>query len=453
MFSCIPLWISPLNPRLRWPVPMLGAGRRRRVGRASSTPIEVPLHAGPAALAAQRETRQGSAAAAQPTCLRERALLRFHAPQERMCRARARRRSSCRPEIKRLRARLATRSAPASTPHTAPRATLERFPRNPILQPQACLDWESQAVFNAAALDLDGRIHLLYRAVGGDGQSVLGHAVTRNGVDIEERSPAPVYALDPASVPVGAACPYSSGAAGPGCEDPRLTLLDGRIWLSYTEFDGAHPPRMALSSIALEDFRAQRWHWRHPIHLSPAGQAHKNWVLFPKRIGGRIALLHGIAPQPKLALLDTLDIAAGDVVPGGYCNDGDPLAWDNAPRGAGPPPIATPAGWLLIYHAMDRRDPGRYKLGAMLLDGRDPRRVLGRLPYPLLEPDARCENEGHKAGVVYCCGALARGDTLWVYYCGADSVVCVASVALDRLLAELRPAARPRRTSDARIAA
>lgn len=86
---------------------------------------------------------------------------------------------------------------------------------------------------------------------------------------------------------------------------------------------------------------------------------------------------------------------------------------------------------------MDRRDPGRYKLGAMLLDREDPSRVLSRLPYPLLEPNARYENEGFKSGVVYNCGTALVGDLLHVYYGGADTVVCGAWIGLDELLERL----------------
>lgn len=351
------------------------------------------------------------------------------------------------------------RPLPAPPPPSAPeplrRATLDRAPRNPILMPCAERSWESQAVFNAAAIELEGRIHLLYCAVGEDGQSVLGHAVSANGLEIDERGCDPAYSTvsDTAEAgPLGtttAAVGYHSGAPGPGCEDPRLCLLEDRLYLTYTAYDGRQPPQMALTSIAVGDFLARRWHWQPPRMLSAAGQAHKNWVLFPQRIGGRVALLHGIAPQPRIALVEDWPPREGRIIASGYCNTGDPSDWDNQPRGAAAPPLPTAAGWLLLYHGMDRRDPGRYKLGAMLLDREDPRRVLARLPYPLLEPDARYENEGHKRGVVYCCGAVPRGDRLLIYYGGADTVLCVASVELPLLLAELRRAgATPRRSHD-----
>ncbi len=87
---------------------------------------------------------------------------------------------------------------------------------------------------------------------------------------------------------------------------------------------------------------------------------------------------------------------------------------------------------------MDERDCHRYKLGAMLLDLENPARVRHRTHAPILEPSAEYENLGHKAGIAYPCGAAVLGERLYVYYGGADSVVCVATASLPELLAALR---------------
>lgn len=111
--------------------------------------------------------------------------------------------------------------------------------------------------------------------------------------------------------------------------------------------------------------------------------------------------------------------------------------WDNLKVGSGPPPIKTKEGWLLIYQAVSSFDESRYKIGAMLLDLKDPTKVLARTRTPILEPIATYENEGWKAGVVYPCGAVIINDHLFVYYGGADTVVCVASVKLEPFLEQL----------------
>ena len=113
------------------------------------------------------------------------------------------------------------------------------------------------------------------------------------------------------------------------------------------------------------------------------------------------------------------------------------LFWDSRKVGAGAPPIKTDKGWLLIYHAIGEEDPGRYKMGAMLLDIADPTKVLARSFRPILEPEEHYENEGYKYGVAYPCGAVVVDNNLLVYYGGADTVTCVAKAELSSFLGEL----------------
>ena len=107
--------------------------------------------------------------------------------------------------------------------------------------------------------------------------------------------------------------------------------------------------------------------------------------------------------------------------------------WDSLLRGAGPPPVKTNLGWLLLYHALDKKDAGRYKLGAMILNKDNPEEVLYRSHHPILSPDMHYENNG-KPGVVYVSGATVRGDDLYIYYGGGDRVVCVATTPMQKFL-------------------
>jgi predicted GH43/DUF377 family glycosyl hydrolase len=88
---------------------------------------------------------------------------------------------------------------------------------------------------------------------------------------------------------------------------------------------------------------------------------------------------------------------------------------------------------LLLYHAMDKNDPNKYKIGAMILDLNDPKKILYRAPKPILSPEMPYENDG-KPGVVYASGAIVRDDKLYVYYGGGDKHVCVAETKLQPLL-------------------
>lgn len=343
---------------------------------------------------------------------------------------------------KRRAAKPARRVAQAGTVRPA----LARHRENPVIEPNPDVSWESKATFNPAALFDAGKVHLLYRAIGDSDVSVLGHASSEDGRRFE-RSKAPAYqpreafeGVNPGECRRTGRLPYFSGGGGRGgCEDPRLAQIGDRVYLIFTAFNGWDSIRIALTSIGVDDFRSQRWNWAKPVLISPPGEIHKNWVLFPEKIGGKYAILHSISPEILVEYFENLDDFDGEkhiascpgnrVAPAG-CRD----LWL---RGAGPTPIKTKNGWLLLCQVMDTRDPNRYKLGAMILDADDPTKVLYRSKTPILEPDEVYENEGWKAGVIYSCGAVVKDGELIVYYGGADRVVCAASAPLEQFLSEL----------------
>lgn len=316
--------------------------------------------------------------------------------------------------------------------------TLLRNPNNPIITPNPDNAWECAATFNPAAILLDGKVHLLYRAIGANGISHLGYASGEDGIHFEERSSEPVYIakkhyekLEAEQAPYTNI--YMSGGSWSGCEDPRMVNVDDTLYMTYTAFDGYHPPGMALTSIATPDFLKKNWNWTEPILISKPEQIQKNWTLFPEKIHGKFAFLHAINPAIKIDYFDD-PMDAEMAIESKFSGNGDRTRWDNLMRGAATPPLKTKEGWLVLYHAMDKRDPNRYKLGAMLLDHDDPTKILYRSHTPLLEPNAWYENEGAKRGVIFACGSVIKDDTLFVYYGGADSVACVATAPLDTVL-------------------
>lgn len=321
---------------------------------------------------------------------------------------------------------------------------LARVSLNPIIRPNKN-PWEAEAVFNPAALFLGSKTHLIYRAIGNDGVSRLGYAGSKNGIAITERLPYPVFtSQNPRkAAPFGrhyAPLLYPSGGSWGGCEDPRAVVLDGRVYVTFSLFDGWDFIRMAAISLREQDFLSRRFdRWEGPTLLSPPGQVHKNWVLFPERIHGKIAILHSVSPHIDIAYRDRIeDIGTAEPFVESWVGARDrkkerPDCWDSFVRGAGPPPIRTSRGWLVLYHAINKHEPSRYKLGAMLLDLQDPTKILFRSKAPILMPDESYENDG-KPGVVYACGAVVRDGTLYVYYGGADKVVCVAFAPLEPFL-------------------
>ncbi|GAG08208.1 unnamed protein product, partial [marine sediment metagenome] len=267
---------------------------------------------------------------------------------------------------------------------------------------------------------------------GHSGLSVLGYASSRDGIHIDERLTEPAYICSGPS-----ACKmenknfssyaYTSGGSWSGCEDPRITKIDDRIYMTYTAFiTWDTPPGIALTSISVKDFLKKHWNWKAPILISPPYEIHKNWVIFPEKINGKFAILHSISPDILIDYFDTLSFNENSCIKSYYKCFGREGCWDNRIRGIGPPPIKTREGWLALYHAIDKRDPNKYKIGAMILDEQDPSKILYCSNVPLLEPSAPYENEGYKAGVIYCCGALVKEEKLFVYYGGADTVICAA---------------------------
>ncbi|OGG57445.1 hypothetical protein A2853_03720 [Candidatus Kaiserbacteria bacterium RIFCSPHIGHO2_01_FULL_55_17] len=306
----------------------------------------------------------------------------------------------------------------------------ERVRGNPLLTPIPEHPWESKAVFNPAAIDIDGTVHLLYRAQGDNGVSTMGYASSTNGTKMTYRHPTPAYVpREEFELPKG---------AGSGCEDPRLTRIDDTIYLTYTAFDGMNPWRAALSSISVKDFVARRFdRWAKPQLVTPDPVQDKDACLLPEKIAGKYMLIHRIDPQLCADFLDSLDFRISRVSRCIEIMGPRPAMWDSRKIGIAGPPIKTPEGWLLIYHGVSKT--GTYRLGAALLDLRNPSLVISRSVDTILEPLEPYEMVGQVARVVFSCGAVVRGDSLLIYYGGADTVIAATKVSLKKLLGILLP--------------
>jgi beta-1,2-mannobiose phosphorylase / 1,2-beta-oligomannan phosphorylase len=164
----------------------------------------------------------------------------------------------------------------------------------------------------------------------------------------------------------------------------------------------------------------------------------KDAVLFPELIGGRYAVL--VREYPGIQLVTSLDLKAWDNPRA--VMDARPGTWEGERIGAGPPPMRTPWGWLLLYHGNEYlRMPGNqrlYRMGLAVLDADDPARVIYRHPDPIFEPEASYEAEGPVGNVVFGTGLIEWGDRLFLYYGAGDGVIGVAWVERDVLYSFLR---------------
>ena len=334
-------------------------------------------------------------------------------------------------------------------------STVKKHIGNPIMGP-ADHFWESEAVFNPGAVVHNGRVHLFYRALGGDGLSRIGYASSKDGVHFDERLPYPVYLAEnrmqaishhPYTSPARLVYDpvlYASGGGWGGCEDPRTVKLDGRVYMTFNMFNGWDSMRVAFTSMSERDFENKRWNWDQFKYLSRPGDRQKNWVLFPEKINGKFAIFHnldkGDPARVHIAYVDELDMYKTPTqrdAPDPQVLPNHIVAWHNRTRSASAPPIKTRDGWLLFYHAMDKDDHGRYKVGAMLLDLKDPTKILYRSSRPVLSPDEWYENDW-KPGIVYASGAVVKDGMLFLYYGGGDKHIAVAYEELEKFINQLK---------------
>ncbi len=306
-----------------------------------------------------------------------------------------------------------------------PARTFNRARENPILAPRGG-GFESRGVFNPAAIDLNGSVYILYRAMDAANTSTIGLAISKDATTIDERLDNPIY-VPRADFEQKKGSPTGNS----GCEDPRIVRIVDMLHLTYTAYDGVHSPAGAISSISVDDFLARRWEmWSAPFLLTPDNVDDKDLALLSEKVDGNYLLYHRVSGQICADLLP--DLASGKRV--SRCIEvlGPRRGmWDSEKVGSAAPAIKVGDKWLMIYHGVSRH--ATYRLGAALLDASGTG-VLARTADPIFEPLERYEKEGEVANVVFSCGAVVRGDTVFLYYGGADRVIGVASASLAHML-------------------
>ena len=310
---------------------------------------------------------------------------------------------------------------------TQQRWRFQRLEGNPIISPNQNHEWESKGTFNPAAITLEGKTHILYRAQSSDNTSSIGYAVSIDGAKITERFTEPIY------IPRESFETKKIEGANSGCEDPRITKIGANLYMCYTAFDGIGPPRVAVTSINEKDFLARHWKWEKPKLITPENVDDKDACIFPEKVDGKYFILHRIGSDLCGDLLKTLDFEKEKVSKCIRIFGPRVGTWDSAKVGITAPPIKTEKGWLLLYHAISKHHH-TYRIGAVLLDLHDPTIVLARSADPIFSPEELYEREGVVNNVVFPCGMVVLGELLYIYYGGADKVVGVATMELKILV-------------------
>jgi predicted GH43/DUF377 family glycosyl hydrolase len=305
-----------------------------------------------------------------------------------------------------------------------------RAKENPIISPIKDHPWEAKATFNPAAIYLEDKVHILYRAMSEDNTSTIGYAQSKDGIHIDYRSPNPIYTprepFEQKLIPGG----------NSGTEDPRLTQIGDKIYMLYTAFDGKNPPRVALTWIKVKDFLAQKWNWSKATTVSPHDFDDKDSALFPEKFKGKYLIIHRIGDDVDLAFVSDLELKTEKELEEYRWLPTRKGMWDSKKVGIAAPPIKTQEGWLVLYHGVS--EDNVYRLGAVLCDIKDPTKITARTDEPIFEPETTYEKKGETPNVVFPCGAVLIGNKIFIYYGGADKVVGVATAPLATLLRTLK---------------
>lgn len=212
-----------------------------------------------------------------------------------------------------------------------------------------------------------------------------------------------------------------------GIEDARFVYFqneDGShiYYATFTAYDG----RIVMPELVeTSDFLRFRF-----ITLNGPAAENKGMAMFPRKIGGRYAML---SRQDN----ENIYIMFSDNVH--FWNQHKVLlkpmfCWELVQLGNCGSPIETEAGWLVLSHGVGPMR--KYCIGAFLLDRQDPSKVIGRLREPLLKPN-QSEREGYVPNVVYTCGALVHNGALIVPYGMADHATGFATVPVAGVLAAM----------------
>lgn len=320
-------------------------------------------------------------------------------------------------------------------------------------------EFESHAVLNPACIEIGGVTHMLYRAVReGDFVSSIGHCIIDGKKDIQRfDKPALFPEFD-----------YEKH----GVEDPRIVLFEGLYYVFYTAFDGknaliayATTPDMVtftkhgVISPTISYKEAARIFCRPNVRekyflfdaytRDRAGEDILLWekdaFIFPRKIKGKIALVHRIMPGIQIIYFDDFKDLTNEFWRDYLKNLArhillDPLfVFESRNVGGGCPPIETKDGWLFIYHAVEDSLIGSvYHAAAALFDINDPTKLIGRLSYPLFSPKEEWERKGTVNNVVFPSGTVLKYDRLHIYYGAADELIAEKSLDINELLSELK---------------
>ncbi|MHC4873119.1 MAG: glycoside hydrolase family 130 protein [Planctomycetota bacterium] len=300
---------------------------------------------------------------------------------------------------------------------------LRRHSSNPVLKP-ADLPFDCFAAYNGGAVKCNDEYIVMVRAEDSARRQFAWTARSSDGIKFTPDNEPVKFTADDMDA-------YQSNT-NRSWYDPRINTVDGEYYITYAA-SSQFGCRIGLGKTS--DFKTVE-HVSFPLHIS-----NRNAVLFPEKINGMYVMLHRpennngdgniwISRSPDLHFWGNSELLI-------KCRSD---RWDCVKIGAGPPPIKTDEGWLVIIHAVCGSCAGHYyTVGTALLDLDDPYKLIGRSTGCIMRPEAEYEQRGFVPNVIFPAGAIVEDDgTVKVYYGAADNYECLAETTLSELLATVK---------------
>ncbi len=319
---------------------------------------------------------------------------------------------------------------------------VKRSHHNPILGPYRDHYWEAFAAFNMSVIKKGKTFYGVYRAISAEDKLLTPQQISTIGIGKSENT---VHFEDcvPFITPEEEWEKY-------GCEDPRITFFEGNYYTFYTALS-KYP--FEASGIKVAVAISKDLKKNHERHLVTPFNA-KAMTLFPERVNGKVTVIVTVntdMPPSKIAIaqMDKIeDLWNQKFWEKWYATldehtiDLRRVPTDHTEVGAAP--IKTKHGWLLLYsHIQNYFSGGEgdriFGIEAVLLDFKNPLKIVGRTRSPILVPRESYELLGHVPNIVFPSGAILEKDTLYIYYGAADTTACMAHVNLTDLLGTMRP--------------
>ncbi len=293
---------------------------------------------------------------------------------------------------------------------------LWRFSGNPIIGRNATPN--SNSVFNSAAVPFKDGFAGVFRVDDRRRRLCLHAGFSPDGVN---------WRLEHESIRFKSECP-DAGSFEFGY-DPRVCFIDDRYWITWCNCTNG--PTIGIGYT----FDFQEFH-QLPNAFPPFN---RNGVLFPRKIGGKYAMLNRPSDNGHTPFGDIYYCESPDLRHWGYHRHvmSPTCGWQETKIGAGPIPIETRDGWLLFYHGVLTSCNGyHYSFGAALLDLDNPWKVIARTQNYLLAPQELYECVGDVPNVTFPCAALCDADTgrIALYYGCADTVTGLAFCYADEVI-------------------